>query len=98
MENNNKMTSSLEQELIEELKELELLLSPTPKPQEEVGFELMMAELIDQIQDVCPNLRRVSSLRKSIAQYGDAYFFYDQKGDFCFLTDFLQDPREIESV
>ena len=56
----------------------------------------LIAELIDQIEDVCPNLRRVASFRKSVAKYGDAYFFYNQAGEFCLLTDFLRDPEEIE--
>ena len=76
----------------------ELELIATPNTQHQEGFELMLAEIIDQIQDVCPNVRQVASLRKSVAQYGDAYFFYNQSGEFCLLTDFLQDPKEIESL
>jgi hypothetical protein len=83
--------------LLESETQKELVRINAPITQCQVEFELMLAEIIDQIQDVCPNLRQVASLRKSVAQYGDAYFFYNQSGEFCLLTDFLQDPKEIEA-
>ncbi len=56
----------------------------------DLHFHLMMAELVDQLQDATPLQRQSASLRKSVACFGDAYFFYNPKGEFCLLTDFLR--------
>jgi hypothetical protein len=93
---NNNFEKSPEQEVLEDLQELEFLAAQIPQDEEEIGYELMMAELVDRIRDVCPKVRQASALRKLVAQFGDAYFFYNQTGDFCLMTDFLLESNEVE--
>ena len=56
----------------------------------DLHFHLMMAELVDQLQEATPLQRQSATLRKVVARFGDAYFFYNPKGEFCLLTDFLR--------
>ncbi len=86
MTHNKKVEKPSEQEALEDLQELEFLAAQIPEHQREIGFELMMAELVDHIQDASPKIRQEAALRKIVAQFGDAYFFYNQTGDFCLLT------------
>ncbi len=57
--------------------------------EEELHFQLMMAELVEQLQGASSLERHTASLHKVVARFGGAHFFYNQKGDFCLLTDFL---------
>ena len=82
---------SSEEELLEEL---ESLVPQVSDHSEELDYQLMMAEIVDHIQDTCPVLRQSAALRKLVAPFGDAYFFYNQAGDFCLLTDFLEEGQE----
>ncbi len=49
--------------------------------------ELMTAELMEQLLEASPIERQTAGLRRIVAQYGGAYFFHNQKGDFCLLTE-----------
>ncbi len=71
--------------------EAEVLVPMFSGQSETLGFQLMMAELIDQLQDAPKDARQCSKLRGIVAEFGDAYFFYNQTGDLCLLTGFLVD-------
>lgn len=70
--------------------EEEVLRAVTPAPENDLHFQLMMAELVDQLQEPGLAKRQSSIMHKMVARYGDAYFFYNSKGEFCLLTGFLQ--------
>jgi hypothetical protein len=56
----------------------------------DLHFHLMMAELVDQLQEATLLQRQSAVLKKTVARFGGAYFFYNPKGEFCLLTDFLR--------
>ncbi len=91
-----KKKKPLEREALEELQELEDLAADLPQHHGDLQYELMIAEIVDQLQDVCPKVKQAAALRKLVAQFGDAYFFYNETGDFCLLTDFLHEAQEAE--
>jgi hypothetical protein len=62
----------------------------TSAHENDLHFQLMMAELVDQLEEATPFQRQSASLRKMVARFGDAYFFYNPQGDFCLMTDFLR--------
>jgi len=65
------------------------LVGATSIQESDLHFHLMMTELVDQLQDAPMIQRNKASLHKMVACNGDAYFFYNETGDFCLLTDFL---------
>jgi hypothetical protein len=73
--------------------EEEVQMASVSAHENDLHFHLMMAELVDQLQDATPIERQTASLRKMVSRFGDAYFFYNQTGEFCLLTDFLQEVK-----
>ena len=69
--------------------EEEIQLTSTPTRESDLHSYLMTLELVDQLQAASPFQRQSASLCKLVARFGGAHFFYDEKGDFCLLTDFL---------
>jgi hypothetical protein len=56
----------------------------------DLHHHLMTAEIVDQMQEATLLERQSSSLRKMVSRFGDAYFFHNDRGDFCLLTGFLK--------
>lgn len=57
---------------------------------EDHRFQMRVYETIELIQDSCPFLQTESTIRRVLAQYGEAYLFFNQTGELCFLTDFVK--------
>ena len=53
-------------------------------------FQMKVYETIELIQDACPFLQAESTIRRVLAQYGEAYLFFNHTGELCFLTDFVK--------
>lgn len=87
---NQNNSKPLDEEVLEGARELEALVSIIPESSEELNFQLMMVEIVDQIQSASSIKRQSAALRKLVARFGDAYFFYNPAGEFCLLADFSQ--------
>jgi hypothetical protein len=57
-------------------------------------FQMKVYETIELIQDSCPFLQTESTIRRLLAQYGEAYLFFNHTGELCFLTDFVKPVKE----
>lgn len=77
----------------EVLQDSEQIASYTHQSPEEGLFQSPLFELVDQLEDLSPYLRESTLVRKLIAPFGDAYFYFNQMGDLCFLTDFVKERR-----
>lgn len=53
-------------------------------------FQMKVFEAIELLQDACPVSQTESTIRRSLAQYGEAYLFFNQTGELCFFTDFVK--------
>ena len=53
-------------------------------------FQMRVYETIELLQDACPVTQAESTIRRSLAQYGEAYLFFNQTGELCFFTDFVK--------
>ena len=56
----------------------------------DLHFHLMMAEVVDHLRHAGSIKRPAASLRGVVAKFGDAHFFYNQRGEFCLLTGSLK--------
>jgi hypothetical protein len=74
------------EEALRDIAELEGLI---PNREGETAFRNQIFENIEQLQDSSPYVPHAASARKIVAQFGDACFFCNKRGDLCFLTDFL---------
>ncbi len=57
-------------------------------------FQMKVYEAVELIQDACPFLQTESTIRRVLAQYGEAYLFFNQTGELCFLTDFVKPVKK----
>lgn len=90
---NHTDSSHLEEEVLQDLTELEGLVQYIPEHKGDATFQSHIYDLVDILQELCPFSKQEVLIRKLVAQFGDAYFFYNQTGDLCLLTDFVNDAR-----
>ena len=90
--------ASPEKGALEDLRELKSLVANLPDHAGDVEFQTQVFELVDQLQDLCLHTHYGSALRKLVAHFGDAYFFFNKTGDPCLLTDFLHDAKRAETL
>lgn len=57
-------------------------------------FQMKVYETIELIQDACPFLQLESTTRRFLAQFSEAYLFFNPTGELCFLTDFVKPAQE----
>lgn len=57
---------------------------------EDHRFQMKVIETIELLQDACPVSQAESAFRRSLAQFGEAYIFFNQTGELCFFTDFVK--------
>ncbi len=89
--------SKIEEEALSDLRELRQLVFHLPNYKGDIEFQQQLFELVDQLQDLCPYSPCANLIRKLVARFGDAYFYYNQTGDLCFLTDFIKEASIAES-
>ena len=53
-------------------------------------FQMKVFEAIELLQDACPVSQTESTIRRSLAPFGEAYLFFNQTGELCFYTDFVK--------
>lgn len=87
-----------EKEALRDLIELEELVSEIPQHKKDPLLQAEIYELVDQLQDLCPYTAQAQMIRKLIACFGDAYFFFNKTGNVCFLTDFVNEIKRVETV
>lgn len=87
-----------EKEALRDLLELEELVSQIPSHVGDVELQTQIFETVEQLQDVCPYTAHSGMIRKLVACFGDAYFFFNKTGDVCFLTDFMTEIKQAESI
>lgn len=97
MDSHKECSANVEEEALRDLQEVEQLVAYIPKHKDDTEFQGHLFELIDQLQDLCPYTTRGGLIRKLVAQFGDAYFYFNQTGDLCFLTDFVKTAHSAES-
>lgn len=85
-------------EALRDLAELESLVPYISKHEGDSEFQNQLFEIVEQLQDLCPYTSHAALIRKIVAQFGDAYFFFNKTGDVCFLTDFVNEIKQAESV
>lgn len=85
-----------EEEALRDLMELETLVTEIPAHIGEPEFQAQVYDTVEQLQDLCPYTAHAGMIRKIVACFGDAYFFFNQTGDVCFLTDFLSEIKQAE--
>lgn len=90
--------TEVEAEALKDLQELEGLVPHIPTHEGDAEFQYQVYELIEQLQDLCPYTSHSSMIRKLVAHFGDAYFFFNKTGDICFLTDFISEIKQAEST
>ena len=56
-------------------------------------FQMKVYETVELLQEVCPFSQAESTIRRLVAQYGEAYFFFNKTGNLCFLTDFVKPAK-----
>ncbi|MBX9744529.1 MAG: hypothetical protein K2X08_04890 [Chlamydiales bacterium] len=56
-------------------------------------FQMKVYETVELLQDACPFLQTDSVIRRLLAQFGEAYLFFNQTGELCFLTDFVKPTK-----
>lgn len=56
-------------------------------------FQMKVYETVELLQDACPFLQTDSIIRPLLAQFGEAYLFFNQTGELCFLTDFVKPTK-----
>ncbi len=64
---------------------------------EDLRYQMKVFNLVEKFQDAVPYLKSGSRMRRLLAEYGEAYFFFNKTGELCFLTDFVptHDEQEI---
>jgi len=87
-----------EEEALRDLQELQGLVPHIPTHQGDAEFQSQVYEIIEQLQDLCPYTPHSAMIRKLVAHFGDAYFFFNRTGDICFLTDFMSEIKQAEST
>jgi hypothetical protein len=88
--------SSLEEEILRDMEEVEALVAQLPKHLEDESFKAEIFEAIEELRDLGPYSGHSAMIRKLVACFGDAYFFFNQTGNLCLLTDFLSQIRFAE--
>lgn len=86
-----------DEEALQDLQELESLIPEIPFHTEDHKFQMKVYETVELLQEVCPYTRAESVIRRLLAQFGEAYFFFNKTGDLCFLTDFVKSAKEAEN-
>jgi hypothetical protein len=87
-----------EVEALRDLLELEALVSQIPTHVGDLELQTEIFETVEQLQDLCPHTPHSSMIRKLVACFGDAYFFFNKTGNVCFLTDFMTEIKQAEAV
>jgi hypothetical protein len=90
--------ASPKKEILEDLKELKALVENLPDHLGDGEFKTQIFEIVDQIQDIVPYTSHAPALRKLVAHFGDAYYFFNKTGDSCFLADFLSSAKSLETL
>ncbi|MBS0625828.1 MAG: hypothetical protein JSS32_07250 [Verrucomicrobia bacterium] len=85
-----------EEEALLDLQELEALAAEIPFHTEDHQFQMKVYETVELLQEVSPFSQAESTIRRLIAQFGEAYFFFNKTGDLCFLTDFVSSAKNAE--
>lgn len=52
------------------------------------GAQSTLFELVIELQ--YSRSRNLAAIRKAVAPYGDAYFYFNSSGDLCLVTDFIK--------
>jgi hypothetical protein len=60
-------------------------------------FQMKVYETLEMLQDSCPYAQTESTIRRVLAQFGEAYLFFNPAGDLCFVTDFVTSVKEAKS-
>lgn len=85
----NKTTTSSEEDFLE-FREVETSVLEVSCYTEDHRFQMKVYETVELLQEICPYTQAESTMRRLIAQYGEAYFFFNKTGGLCFLTDFAK--------
>ena len=56
---------------------------------EDHRFQMKVYEALEVIQESCPQVQMESATRRLLAQFGEAYLFFNPAGELCFVTDFV---------
>ena len=56
---------------------------------EDHRFQMKVYEALEILQESCPYAQMESATRRLLAQFGEAYLFFNPAGDLCFVTDFV---------
>jgi len=57
-------------------------------------LQMQVIETVELLQEAFPSLKTESLTRRFLAQYGEAYLFFNHTGELCFLTDFTKSPSQ----
>lgn len=97
MTNHTFCYTNAEVEALRDLIELEALVSEIPGHIGDEELQAHIYETVEQLQDLSLFIPQAGMIRKIVACFGDAYFFFNKTGDVCFLTDFISEIKHAET-